>query len=159
MICFFALSVVMITSVQTNAFAEITLRTYNSVIEQGDSMLILGHVDNVKFYKQVNLAIYDPSGKLVYSPNVSFDENGNFKYLAQPTLPIFEPGVYVVKATHQDLKQIAQLDFTVKEPPTSDMDPKIIPEFGIMSVLILVFSMSAILVVSTKFRKFGTPKI
>ncbi len=157
--CSIVLSIVIITSVQTNAFAEITLRTYDSEIDQNDSMLILGHVDGLKFYKQVTISIYDPSGKLVYSPSVPFDGDGNFQYLAQPTLPYFEPGVYVVKATHQDLKQTASLEFTVKESATNDLDTKIIPEFGIMSALILVVSMSAILVISTKFRKFGIPKI
>jgi predicted secreted protein with PEFG-CTERM motif len=101
--------------VTMNVFGEasIELKSYNTSIDPNGNVLVIGKISGATPYIPVKLTISDPSGKTIYSPNVEFDGNGNFKYLIKPTLPQFSLGTYTVEATHSDLAAPVQLQFEV----------------------------------------------
>lgn len=101
--------------VSINAFAEgsIELKTYTSQIDQRSPILIIGNSKGLTDYLPITLTITDPSGKVIYSPKIAFDGNGNFKYNVQPTLPQFTIGTFTVEATHRDLPAPVTLQFEV----------------------------------------------
>ncbi len=102
--------------VTVNVFGEasIELKSYNTSIDPNGNVLIIGKISGATPYIPVKLTIADPSGKTIYSPNVEFDGNGNFKYLVKPTLPQFAFGTYTVEATHRDLQAPVQFQFEVQ---------------------------------------------
>lgn len=109
------------------AFAEpsIELTSDQSEIHSLDSVLVYGKVTGVVPYSTVNLTVTAPDGEVVYSPNLSFDGDGNFKRLIHPTLPSFKPGIYIVTASHKDISYNAQIQFAVS---SKDLPQPIIPE-------------------------------
>lgn len=109
------------------AFAEssIELSSDQNKIQSLDSILIYGKVTGVAPYSTVNLTVTAPDGEIVYSPNLKFDGDGNFKRLIHPTLPSFKPGIYTVIASHKDIQYTAQIQFTVS---SKDLPRAIIPE-------------------------------
>lgn len=102
--------------VTMNVFGEasIELKSYNTSINPNGNVLVIGKINGATPYIPVKLTILDPSGKTIYSPNVEFDGNGNFKYLIKPTLPQFSLGTYTVEATHRDLQAPVQFQFEVQ---------------------------------------------
>jgi predicted secreted protein with PEFG-CTERM motif len=105
----------MIPMLTMNVFGEasIELKSYNTSIDPNGNVLVIGKITGATPYIPVKLTISDPSGKTIYSPNVEFDSNGNFKYLVKPTLPQFSLGTYTVEAAHADLEAPIQLQFEV----------------------------------------------
>lgn len=93
--------------------ASIELKSYNTSIDPSGNVLVIGKISGASPHIPVKLTISDPSGKMIYSPNVQFDGDGNFKYLIKPTLPQFPLGTYTVEATHRDLEMPIQLQFEV----------------------------------------------
>jgi hypothetical protein len=102
--------------VTMNVFGEasIELKSYNTSIDPNGNVLVIGKITGAAPHIPVKLTISDPDGKTIYSPNVEFDSNGNFKYLIRPTLPQFSLGTYTVEATHRDLETPVQLQFEVQ---------------------------------------------
>jgi hypothetical protein len=107
--------ILIIPMVTMNVFGEasIELKSYNTSIDPNGNVLVIGKITGATPYIPVKLTITDPSGKMIYSPNVEFDSNGNFKYLIKPTLPQFSLGTFTVEATHVDLDAPIQLQFEV----------------------------------------------
>jgi predicted secreted protein with PEFG-CTERM motif len=103
------------------AFAEpsIELTSDQDTIGPLDSILVYGKITGVAPYSTVTLTVKTPDGEVVYSPKVTFDNDGVFKRLFHPTLPSFKPGVYTIIASHEKIPYIAELQFTV----TSDNLP------------------------------------
>lgn len=101
--------------VTLNVFGEasIELKSYNTSIDPSGNVLVIGKISGAVPHIPVKLTVSDPSGKIIYSPNVQFDGEGNFKYLIKPTLPQFSLGTYTVEATHRDLEIPVQLQFEV----------------------------------------------
>jgi predicted secreted protein with PEFG-CTERM motif len=50
---------------------------------------------------------------IVFAPQVAIDDNGEFKKLLNPPIPSFDAGEYIVTASHEDTKVVAQTQFTV----------------------------------------------
>ena len=109
------LSILAIFTVPFFAYAEpsIGLSSDQNTIEPLDSILVYGNVSGVKPYSIVNLSVIAPDGEIVYSPDIAFDDDGNFKRLIHPTLPSFKPGVYSVVASHEEVQYSAQIQFSV----------------------------------------------
>jgi predicted secreted protein with PEFG-CTERM motif len=78
-----------------------------------DSFLVYGKISGVEPYSKVNLSVTAPDGELVYSFNVTFDNEGNFKRLIHPPIHSFKPGDYTIVASHAQLRYTNQLQFTV----------------------------------------------
>jgi len=111
----FALLVLVAISIPITAFAEpmIELSSSQTEIHSLDSVLVVGKITGVSVFKPVTLTVIAPDGEVVYAPKVSFDNDGVFKRLIQPTLPSFKEGVYTVVASHEDTEKTAQIQFTV----------------------------------------------
>jgi len=139
-----------------NAFgaASIELKSYSTSIDQKGTILVIGKASGLTPHIPVKLTITDPSGKLIYAPNVPFDGDGNFKYHIQPTLPQFSTGTYTVEATHRDLEAPVQLQFDVYPVGTT-----IIPEFGPIVMVILVMSIAGIVFMTGRYKVLGFQKI
>lgn len=139
-----------------NAFgaSSIELKSYSTTIDQRGTILVIGKASGLTQHIPVQLTVTDPSGKLIYSPSVPFDGDGNFKYHIQPTLPQFSTGTYTVKATHRDLAQPVQLQFEVYPVGTT-----IVPEFGPIVMVILVMSVAGIVIMTGRYKVLGFPKI
>ncbi len=105
------------------AFAEPSIEIFSNQDNVGplDGVLIYGTVSGVESYSTVNLTVTAPDGEIVYSPNITFDDDGNFKRVIHPTIPNFKPGIYTVVASHQDIQYTAQIQFVVssKDLPSS----------------------------------------
>jgi predicted secreted protein with PEFG-CTERM motif len=101
--------------VSMNAFAAgtVELKSYTTTIDPRGSMVIIGKASGLTPFVPITLTVTDPSGKVIYSPTVSFDSSGNFKYTIQPTLPKFATGTFTVEATHRDLATPVTLTFEV----------------------------------------------
>ncbi|WP_016939335.1 PEFG-CTERM sorting domain-containing protein [Nitrosopumilus sp. SJ] len=157
-LCFSILfiAVFAVTNFHTFAFAEISLSSYDSIIGPTDRLLIMGTIEgDIQSFNPIKLVVYDPSGNIVYQPNVAIDGDGKFKYLITPTLPSFDDGQYVVEASQEDLKEKTQMYFTVSSDISDglfdeDMETEIIPEFGTITMMILVVSIISILAITTK---------
>lgn len=97
------------------AFAEPSLQLSSDQKNIGalDSILVYGTITGVKSYVPVTITVTAPDGEVVYSPIVTFDNEGNFKRLIHPTIPSFKIGTYTVTATHEQVPYSAKLQFTV----------------------------------------------
>ena len=138
-----------------NAFgaASIELKSYSTTIDQQGTILVIGKASGLTPHIPVQLTVTDPSGKLIYTPNVPIDGDGNFKYHIQPTLPQFATGTYTVKATHRDLAQSVQLQFEVYPVGST-----IVPEFGPIVMVILVMSVAGIVIITGRYKVLGFQK-
>lgn len=97
------------------AFAEpsFELHSNQNQIGASDSFLVYGKVSNVASYSKVNLSVVAPDGETVYSYELTFDNDGNFKRLIHPPIYGFKVGTYTVVASHPQIPITNQLQFTV----------------------------------------------
>ncbi|MGY5147119.1 MAG: PEFG-CTERM sorting domain-containing protein [Candidatus Nitrosopumilus sp. bin_7KS] len=134
-------SMVFMLGFGTLTFAEISLSSYDSTIGPTDRLLIMGTIDvgDIQLFHPIKLVVYDPSGKIVYQPNVTIDAEGKFKYMITPTPPSFAEGKYTVEASHEDLEDKTQIHFTVSSDVLNEnMEEETVPEYGIIMALILI---------------------
>lgn len=137
---------------------EIT--SYQSNIDPSGKILILGTVSGVTQYSPVKLTVTDPSGDVIYAPNLKIDGNWNFKYMVNPTLPKFAMGTYTVTATHKDFPGEAQFQFVVgAASPIEEEADAVIPEFGSLASVILSVSIIGILLMTARYKGLGFPKV
>jgi predicted secreted protein with PEFG-CTERM motif len=99
----------------SSAFAEgtIELNSDQDNIQSTDSILVYGTVTGVPDYIPVKLSVLAPDGEVVFSPEVQFDDNGEFKRLIHPPLPSFKVGTYTVVASHEEIEDSARIQFVV----------------------------------------------
>ncbi len=99
----------------TLVFAEPTIevQTSNDEIKALESIWITGKITDVSQYKPVKLRIIGPDGALIFAPQVAINDNGEFRKLLNPPVPSFDVGKYIVTASHDDIKTVAQTQFTV----------------------------------------------
>ena len=125
-----------VSMVTTLAFAESTIQveTSNDEIKSLESIWITGKITDVSQFKPVKLRIIGPDGGIVFAPQVSIDDNGEFKKLLNPPIPSFDAGEYIVTASHEDTKAVAQTQFTVisqeitRNPDAQITEPVVIDE-------------------------------
>lgn len=147
------LALVAILTVPAYAFGEISLSVYDSTIEPKDRLLITGSIDgDIQEFKPVKLVVYDPSGEIVYEPRLKIDGQGEFKYMITPTIGGFESGTYTIEASHEDLKEIAVGQFTVNELFPEDIQTEVVPEFGTITMMILIVAITSIVMITAKTR-------
>ncbi|PIW32288.1 MAG: PEFG-CTERM domain-containing protein [Nitrosopumilales archaeon CG15_BIG_FIL_POST_REV_8_21_14_020_37_12] len=105
----------MISILPMLAFAapSLELSSHSTSINPSDSFLVFGKVMGVTSYSTVNLSLVAPDDELIYSFNVDFDKEGNFKRLIHPPISSFKSGEYTIIATHAQVSQPAKLTFTV----------------------------------------------
>ncbi|QLH07053.1 PEFG-CTERM sorting domain-containing protein [Nitrosopumilus ureiphilus] len=104
-----------ISMVSTLAFAEPTIKvqTSDDEIKALESIWVTGKITDVSQYKPVKLRVIEPNGAIVFAPQVVIDDNGEFRKLLNPPIPSFDAGKYIVTASHDDTKAVAQTQFTV----------------------------------------------
>lgn len=104
-----------ISLVSTLAFADSTIevQTSEKEIKALESIWITGKITDVAQYKPVKLRVIGPNGEIVFAPQVTIDNSGEFRKLLNPPIPSFKPGEYIVTASHDDTKSVAQTQFTV----------------------------------------------
>ena len=109
------LMLITISMISTSAFAETTIELEVSPeeIKALDSIWISGKITDVSQFKPVKLRVIGPDGTLVFAPQVSVEDNGEFRKLLNAPIPSFSEGVYLVTANHDDIKMTAQTQFTV----------------------------------------------
>ena len=113
------ISVLMLISISviplSSAFAEgtIDLNSDQESIQSTDTFLIYGTVSGLTNFIPLDLSVIAPDGEVVFSPQVPFDGNGEFKRLIHPPLPSYKIGTYVVVVSHPDLVEPARVQFTV----------------------------------------------
>jgi predicted secreted protein with PEFG-CTERM motif len=99
----------------SSAFAEgtIQLSSDQDDILSTDTILVYGTVTGVPDFIPVTLSVVAPDGEVVFSPEVYFDDNGEFKRLIHPPLPSFKIGTYTVIASHEEINDSSRIQFTV----------------------------------------------
>jgi len=99
----------------SNAFAEGTLELNSdqTVIQSTDSLLVYGTVTGVKNFIPLQLSVIAPDGETVFSPQIPFDGNGEFKRLIHPPLPSYKVGTYTVVVSHEEISKPVRIEFTV----------------------------------------------
>jgi predicted secreted protein with PEFG-CTERM motif len=104
-----------VSMISTLAFAESTIQveTSKDEIKSLESIWITGKITEVSQFKPVKLRVIGPDGGIVFAPQVAIDDNGEFKKLLNPPIPSFDAGEYIVTASHEDTKVVAQTQFTV----------------------------------------------
>ena len=120
-----------ISMISASAFAEseIEVHTSSEEIKALDSVWITGKITDVSQFKPVKLRVIGPDGALIFAPQVPIEDNGEFRKLLNAPIPSFTEGTYTITASHEDIKSVAQTQFTVtyQEIPRNSMAP-IIPE-------------------------------
>ena len=106
---------IVISMISTSAFAEtaIELNVSSEEIKALDSILISGKIVDVSQFKPVKLRVIGPDGTLIFAPQVSIEDNGEFRKLLNAPIPSFSEGLYLVTANHDDIKMTAQTQFIV----------------------------------------------
>ncbi len=125
-----------ISMVSTLSFAESTIQveTSKDEIKSLESIWITGKITDVSQFKPVKLRIMGPDGGIVFAPQVAIDNDGKFKKILNPPIPSFEAGKYIVTASHEDTKVVAQTQFTVisqeipRNPDAQPSEPVVIAE-------------------------------
>lgn len=125
-----------ISMASTLAFAESTIQieTSKEEIKSLESIWITGKITDVSQFKPVKLRIMGPDGGIVFAPQVAIDDDGKFKKLLNPPIPSFDAGEYIVTASHEDTKVVAQTQFTVisqeipRNPDAQPAEPTVISE-------------------------------
>jgi len=125
-----------VSMISTSAFAESTIQveTSEEQIKSLESIWISGKVTDVSQYKPVKLRVIGPDGGIVFAPQVAIGDNGEFKKLLNPPVPSFDAGEYLVTASHEDTKVVAQTQFTVisqeipRNPDAQVAEPTVIVE-------------------------------
>jgi len=126
------LLVLVAMSIPIAAFAEpmIELSSSQTEVHALDTVLVVGKITGVSEFKPVTLTVIAPDGEIIYTPQLSFDNDGVFKRLIHAPLPSFKQGVYTVIASHEDTEKTAQIQFTVTGatitptvPPTKSTEP------------------------------------
>lgn len=104
-----------VSMVSTLAFAEPTIQveTSKDEIKALDSIWITGKATDVSQFKPIKLRIMGPDGAIVFAPLVAINDDGEFRKLLNPPIPSFAAGEYIVTASHEDTKVVAQTQFTV----------------------------------------------
>ena len=107
--------VITISMISASAFAESTIEVHTSSeeIKALDSVWITGKITDVSQFKPVKLRVMGPDGALVFAPQVPIEDNGEFRKLLNAPVPSFAEGTYMVTASHEDAKLVAQTQFTV----------------------------------------------
>ena len=107
--------VITISMISASAFAESTIEVHTSSeeIKALDSVWITGKITDVSQFKPVKLRVIGPDGALVFAPQVPIEDNGEFRKLLNAPVPSFAEGTYMVTASHEDAKLVAQTQFTV----------------------------------------------
>lgn len=122
--------IITISMISASAFAEsaIEVHTASEEIKALDSVWITGKITDVSQFKPVKLRVIGPDGALVFAPQVPIEDNGEFRKLLNAPIPSFVEGTYIITASHEDVKSVAQTQFTVtyQEIPRSPMAPTII---------------------------------
>ncbi len=123
--------VITISMISASAFAEsaIEVHTSSEEIKALDSIWITGKITDVSQFKPVKLRVIGPDGALVFAPQVPIEGNGEFRKLLSTPIPSFAEGTYLITASHEDVKSVAQTQFTVtyQEIPRNPM-AQTIPE-------------------------------
>jgi len=125
-----------VSMISTLAFAESTIeiQVSDEKIKALESIWITGKATDVSEYKPIKLRIMGPDGTLVFAPQVTIDDNGEFRKLLNPPVPSFAAGEYIVTASHDDTKIVAQTQFTVisqeipRNPDAQLAEPAVIIE-------------------------------
>lgn len=125
-----------VSMVSTLAFAESTIQveTSKDEIKSLESIWITGKVTDVSQFKPIKLRIMGPDGGIVFAPLVAINDDGEFRKLLNPPVPSFAAGEYIVTASHDDTKMVAQTQFTVisqeitRSPDVQHAEPAIILE-------------------------------
>ncbi|WP_249111110.1 PEFG-CTERM sorting domain-containing protein [Nitrosopumilus sp. K4] len=96
-------------------FAEPSFELHSNQKQIGvsDSFLVYGKVSDVTPYSEVNLSVVAPDGEIVYSYELTFDDDGNFKRLIHPPIHGFKIGTYTITASHPQISITNQFQFTV----------------------------------------------
>ena len=119
------LMLIAISMISTSAFAEPTIELNVSAeeIKASDSIWISGKITDVSQFKPVKLRVIGPDGALLFAPQVSIENDGEFKKLLNTPFPTFSEGAYLVTANHEDIKMTARTQFTVtsQDIPKSPM--------------------------------------
>lgn len=99
----------------SSAFAEgtIELNSDQDKIQPRDTVFVYGTVKDVTSFIPVKISVIAPDGEVVFSPEIPFDNNGEFKRLIHPPLPSFREGIYTVVASHEEVNNSARIQFTV----------------------------------------------
>ena len=125
-----------VSMVSTLAFAESTIQveTSEDEIKSLESIWITGKITDVSQFKPVKLRVIGPDGSIVFAPQVAIENNGEFKKLLNPPVPSFDAGEYIVTASHEDTKVVAQTQFTVvsqkipRNPDAQGAEPAVTTE-------------------------------
>jgi predicted secreted protein with PEFG-CTERM motif len=68
-----------------------------------EKFMITGMVKATQPIREIQITIYDPDGKVVYSPTIPLEKNGSFKNIARVESSWVTNGVYTIEATSSKL--------------------------------------------------------
>ena len=73
----------------SSAFAEgtIELNSDQDTIAATDSVFVYGTINGVTKFVPLELQVIAPDGEIILSPQIQFDDDGQFKRLIHPPLP------------------------------------------------------------------------
>lgn len=108
-IIFMILSIMVGSLTMVNVYADsITVSTNKQILtEPFEKFLIEGAVSYTSPVREVNIKIFDPTGKLVYSPTVGLSTNGEFVNVARVDSSWKTNGIYNIEVSNEKLGLIS----------------------------------------------------
>jgi predicted secreted protein with PEFG-CTERM motif len=99
----------------SSAFAEgtIELNSDQDTIAATDSVFVYGTINGVTKFVPLELQVIAPDGEIILSPQIQFDDDGQFKRLIHPPLPSFKVGTYTVVVSHEEISDSVRIQFSV----------------------------------------------
>lgn len=99
-----------------NAEESIGIFSLQSEIDETESIFVNGFVNAESSHIPVRLEIYDPNDNLIFRPDVTTNDEGQFGWLFHPPLGKFSTtGTYTIIASHEELEETSTIQFTVIE--------------------------------------------
>lgn len=103
-----------------SAEEPIGIFSLQSEIGETENIFVTGFVSVESSHIPVRLEVYDPNDNLIFRPDVTTNDEGQFGWLFHPPLGKFSTtGTYTIIASHEELEETSTIQFTVIEDTSS----------------------------------------
>jgi predicted secreted protein with PEFG-CTERM motif len=117
------------------AYADFSLEAY--ILEESNTVVISGEVESLE---EVTFVIQSPSGNIVTVDQITPTHTGHIATQFTAGGDLWgEDGTYTAKVTQEGITETVDIEL---------LDGQIVPEFGVIAMMILVVSITTILLTS-----------
>ena len=121
------------------AYADYSLEAY--VLEDSNTVVITGESVSLE---EVTFIVQSPSGNIITVDQITPTHTGQITTMLTAGGALWgEDGIYTVKVTQEGISETIDIEL---------LDGNIVPEFGVIAMMILVVSIVSILMITSKSK-------